>query len=126
MADFFGVTEKTLNNWKKAHPSFFQSLKQAKDELDSRVVRSLFERATGYSHPEDKIFNDNGTPLVVPTTKHYPPDATSAIFWLKNRQPDAWRDKSSVENTLSPETVALLGKLQGMSDEQLKQIEDDL
>jgi len=34
--------------------------------------------------------------MVVPTTKHYPPDATSAIFWLKNRQRDKWRDKQDV------------------------------
>ncbi len=54
----------------------------------------MYERATGYSHAEDKIFNDGGEPLIVPTTKHYPPDATSAIFWLKNRQPAKWRDKT--------------------------------
>jgi hypothetical protein len=26
-------------------------------------------------------------------TKHYPPDTTAAIFWLKNRRPSEWRDK---------------------------------
>jgi hypothetical protein len=24
--------------------------------------------------------------------KHYPPDVTACIFWLKNRQPEKWRD----------------------------------
>jgi hypothetical protein len=99
IAEFFGVTEKTLNNWKHAHPEFLQSLKNAKDDLDARVERSLFERATGYSHPEDKIFNHAGEPLIVPTVKHHAPDVTAQIFWLKNRQPDRWRDKQEVHNT---------------------------
>lgn len=97
LADFFGVAEQTINNWKNKYPSFLESIKEAKDDLDTRVERSLFERATGYSHPEDKIFNANGEPLVVPTIKHYAPDPTSIIFWLKNRQPDKWRDKQEVD-----------------------------
>jgi len=70
------------------------------------VVRSLFQRACGYSHPEDKIFQHEGNPVVVPTTKHYPPDATSAIFWLKNRDPANWRDKVEHEVEL-PEGVTM-------------------
>jgi hypothetical protein len=99
MADFFEVTEQTWNNWKKKDPAFFESLKDWKAEFDERIERSLAERALGYSHPEDKIFNNNGRKLVVPTIKHYPPDTTACIFWLKNRQPDEWRDKHDHEVT---------------------------
>ena len=28
--------------------------------------------------------------------KHYPPDSTAMIFWLKNRQKEKWRDKHDV------------------------------
>lgn len=93
MATFFEVDESTWTRWKEKHPEFCTSLKDWKIEADSRVERSLYERATGYSHPEDKIFNYEGTALVVPTIKHYPPDTTAGIFWLKNRKPDQWRDK---------------------------------
>lgn len=99
MAEVIGVTEQTVNNWKKANPSFFESLKSEKEIADAKVERSLFERATGYSHAEDKIFNDNGQPLVVPTIKHYPPDTTAAIFWLKNRKPAEWRDRQDIEHS---------------------------
>ncbi|MDR8011858.1 terminase, partial [Escherichia coli] len=34
-----------------------------------------------------------------PLEKYYPPDTTAAIFWLKNRQKDKWRDKQEVEHT---------------------------
>ena len=86
MANAVGVTEQTINNWKKQQPKFFESLKDWKKEADRNVERSLYERACGYEHPEDKIFNANGEPLVVPTTKHYPPDTSAMIFWLKNRK----------------------------------------
>ena len=93
LARFFETTEQTINNWKIKHPSFFESLKQAKEEADGKVAASLFQRATGYSHPEVHISNYQGEITVTPLTKHYPPDATSMIFWLKNRQKTIWREQ---------------------------------
>lgn len=80
MADFFNVTEKTLNNWKHEKVGFLQSLKDGKLLSDARVSSALYTKAIGYD------LND----------KHYPPDTTACIFWLKNRQPDKWRDKTEV------------------------------
>ena len=97
MAELLGVTDRTFNNWKEKHPEFFQSLKDWKLKADENVKRSLYERACGYEHEEDKIFNANGKPMVVPTVKKYPPDPTAAIFWLKNRQPKEWRDKQELD-----------------------------
>lgn len=99
LAVFFEVDELTINRWKDAHPEFCKALKEGKDEADAKVADRLFNRALGYSHPEDKIFNNNGIPMVVPTMKHYPPDTTACIFWLKNRQKDQWRDKQDHELT---------------------------
>jgi hypothetical protein len=105
LADFFKVTEKTINNWKKNYPEFLQSLKETKAALDSKVERSLFERAVGYQHKEQKILSnpqDPHDPVIVDTVKHYPPDSTSMIFWLKNRQPEKWRDKQEIELSERP------------------------
>jgi hypothetical protein len=99
IADFFEVDERTINRWKKDHQAFCQSLKRGKIEADSVIAQKLFHRAKGYEHPEDKIFNANGDPLIVPTIKHYPPDTVAAIFWLKNRQPKQWRDKQDIEHS---------------------------
>lgn len=98
IADFFDVTEKTLNNWKHEYPDFLQSLKAGKLSADGKVASSLFHRANGYSHPAVKIHWDkDGTEYRADFTERYPPDTTAAIFWLKNRQPALWRDKT--ENT---------------------------
>lgn len=103
IGDFFNVTETTINNWKNEFPEFFESIKKGKQIADAKVAQSLYNRALGYEHEEDKIFNDQGSPLIVPTTKHYPPDTTAAIFWLKNRQPSKWRDKQEIDNNIKVE-----------------------
>ena len=36
---------------------------------------------------------------IVPYTEHFPPDTAAAFIWLKNRQPDRWRDKKEVHET---------------------------
>lgn len=92
LADFFGVTERTWHNWKK-NESFFHSLKESKELADREVEKALFERACGYKHPDEKILVAGGDVRVVKTMKYYPPDPTAAIFWLKNRKPQDWRDK---------------------------------
>lgn len=99
IADFFGVCERTINTWKEAHPEFLQSLTTGKEAADERVERSLYHRAIGYSHPEVHISNYQGQVTLTPITKHYPPDTTAAIFWLKNRRKDQWRDKQEHEHS---------------------------
>lgn len=95
VADFFDVTERTINRWKVDYPEFCQALKLGKDEADDRVEKSLYRRALGYSHEAVKIFANpaTGAEQIVPYTEHYPPDTTACIFWLKNRRKDQWRDK---------------------------------
>ena len=100
LADFFGVAESTLNKWKEEHPEFSESLKEGKALADAEVADKLYKRATGYEHPAVKIVaNANtGQEHVVNFTERYPPDTTAAIFWLKNRRPDLWRDKVQQEH----------------------------
>lgn len=96
MADFFETSEQTLNAWKKEHPEFLESLKKGKVFADANVAAKLYNRATGYDQSADKIFQFQGEPVIVPTIEHVPPDTTAAIFWLKNRQKDQWRDKHDI------------------------------
>lgn len=90
MAEMFGVAVSTFNLWKKAYPEFSEALK-AKALADATVEASLYERACGYSHEDVHVSNYQGEITLTPLVKRYPPDATAMIFWLKNRQPDRWR-----------------------------------
>jgi DNA-binding XRE family transcriptional regulator len=95
LAGFFDVSEQTINAWKKAHEAFLESLKAGKALADAEVADKLYRRATGYEHSAVKIVANatTGQEHIVPYTERYPPDTTAAIFWLKNRRPDLWRDK---------------------------------
>lgn len=87
LADFFDVTEKTINNWKKKHPEFLQSLKEAKGEFDTQVENSLAIKAKGgYETTETRIKTDCDDKVISTVTvqKTLAPDPVSAIFWLKN------------------------------------------
>ncbi len=102
LAAFFNVSLKTIDNWKNAQPDFLHSINKAKFDCDNKIVRSLHERASGYSHKDTKIFQYEGEPVIVDTVKHYPPDPTSMIFWLKNRNPKEWRDKPEDDANKEP------------------------
>ena len=99
LAAFFNVVTSTIDKWIAEKPEFSGAIKEGREIADAQVGERLYQRAMGYSHAEDKIFNNNGVALVVPTTKHYPPDTAACIFWLKNRQRDRWRDKLDHEHT---------------------------
>lgn len=99
IADFFEVDVRTIYRWKGEFPEFCQSLKAGKDEADDRVERSLFARANGYEHDEVDIRVVAGGIVQTPIRKYYPPDTTAAIFWLKNRRPELWRETKAVELT---------------------------
>ena len=99
LAKFFSIAKSTLYAWKLEYPEFSEGIKSGREDADSRVARSMYERAVGYSHPEEKVFLDKGKIIVHKTTKHYPPDTQAGVFWLTNRQRAKFRDKKDLEHT---------------------------
>lgn len=94
LADLFNVGTSTIQSWITRHKDFAEAVKAGILEVFSaRVVRSLAERAIGYAvdTEEIKILKD-GSEKRYKVRKHYPPDVTACIFWLKNRMPEDWRD----------------------------------
>lgn len=106
---FFEVAESTINNWKIEYPEFLESIKKGKLLADANVANSLYKRALGYEAPDIDIRVIDNQIVETPLIKHYPPDPTSAIFWLKNRQPDKWRDKQiqEVSGTVTSQNINL-------------------
>ena len=111
LAHFFEVTTRTIERWKVKHPDFCRSVKNGKDANDDRVERSLFQRAMGYEQEAVKLFMPAGSsePVYAKYIEKVPPSDTAAIFWLKNRRPDKWREKSFTEQegeTADPAEIA--------------------
>jgi|GEM_PF-703400 len=127
LAEFFRVSERTVNNWKRMYVTFFQSIKSGKMWADAEAADGLFRRATGFRYTEVKtkkvrtMADDDGdggivaagdddllVVEVVTTEKEMPPDTSAAFIWLKNRRPKDWRDKIEIESTakLDPEMMA--------------------
>ena len=93
LADFFQVTERTINNWKEKFPIFFQSIKAGKKIADDLVELSLYEKAIGVVLPKTKVFCQNGELITHEMEEHYAPDTEACKWWLKNRRPGEWSDK---------------------------------
>lgn len=113
LAGALGIAVSTLYDWQSKHVEFAEAIKRGKEEADGKVAHSLYRRALGYSHPDIYVFSQTikeydekgrvltsrTEPKILDITKHYPPDPTSGIFWLKNRQPEAWRDVNRMEHS---------------------------
>jgi hypothetical protein len=98
IADFLDISESTFNEWKKLYPMLSESIKKGKEIADATVAEKLYHRAIGYEHPETITASFQGEITDMKTvTKHYAPDPTAAIFWLKNRQSKKWRDKHEIQ-----------------------------
>jgi hypothetical protein len=121
IADFFDVEESTINNWKKAHPEFMESIKKGKIIADAEVAHSLHKRAIGYQYDEvtyerlavgetGMAVDDKGDIEATKkeaykrkvVTKEVAPDVAAQNIWLKNRRgkvdktAQRWADKHEV------------------------------
>lgn len=112
IADFFEVDVRTVYRWKHVHEEFCQALNVGKDKADDRVVNSLYQKAIGYEQDAVKIFMPASAtePVYAPYREKIAPDTTAAIFWLKNRRKDEWRDRTDVNVT---------GRIESMPEEAI-------
>lgn len=69
IARTLGVCRDTIATRKKRDLKLREALQSGKAKADMNVIKGLYTRATQGN------------------------DTTAAIFWLKNRQPDRWRDR---------------------------------
>src|SRR6185437_6128000 len=102
MAEALGIASSTFYEWRHLHPEFAEATRLGKEACDERVERSLYHRAIGYSHPAVKIFMPAGAehPVYAPYIEHHAPETAAASLWLRNRQPEKWRDKQEVEHSV--------------------------
>ena len=119
IAKNLGISYMTFRRAKK-DPEYGEQISEAliqtKDVVDMEVENMLLKRARGYEY--DEVTEEYEMGVLVKrkvTHKMVVPDTSAQIFWLKNRQPDKWRDRREVDNTVALVKLdEVLGKIKGV------------
>lgn len=114
IAKNLNITPSTLYEWKKRFSEFSEALKRGKEVVDVEVENALLQKALGIRETIKKAVKlkevnyENGKRVSEKERIEYadeevyiPPDTTAGIFWLKNRKPAEWRDKSEVDHNVT-------------------------
>ena len=104
LAEFFGVSVRTIYRWKLQHEDFCHAMACGKALADDRVERALYQKATGFTYVEQqalkyKVSKDVEDVKVVDVEKYAVPDTQAGLNWLFNRRPEKWRNISRHEHT---------------------------
>ena len=117
LSERLGITLSLLRRWKNKYPEVEAAIKKGKEPLDQKVVSSLYRSAMGFTYDEitkepkqltlkeieerKKMLNPPPIPLVETkiVRKHVAPNVIAQIFYLKNRLPDDWKDRTSMDLT---------------------------
>lgn len=110
IAKRLGIAYSTFNLYKAQKSELSEALKKGAEVVDAEVENALLKRALGYEYDEiTKERNGEGELVVTKTVrKQIVPDVTAQIFWLKNRCPDKWRDKTQVEASVLNDNKELM------------------
>lgn len=126
VAKNMGISKTTFYDWMNKFPAMSDAVKKGKQPVDFEVENALLKRALGYDIEETNTFitiNSKGEKVqrVNKTKKHIAPDATAAIFWLKNRRPDKWRKMNpAFEGKAEVETSKLQAEIKKLEAETAK------
>ena len=106
IAHNMGINVATLYRYKKDYDKICNALKKGKEVADIEVENALRKRALGYSYNEvtsenrlNEVTGEYDVAVTKIVKKEVAPDTTAQIFWLKNRRPDVWRDRTEQKIT---------------------------
>lgn len=103
IADFFGVRKSTINNRKKEHPEFLDSIIEGKETADLEVANSIYNRAKGMTIKKKevvkyKVSANRETFEIVEYEQELPPDMTAAQYRMNNRRSKKWKNKQEISS----------------------------
>jgi hypothetical protein len=113
-----GVTERTINRWKKDR-QFLSALKKGKLKADANVIQSLYKRANGFEYEEVTReqgivgYDEQSKPIhgMVTTKivkKQVSPETLAINTWLNNRRRQDWsRNPKSDGNYGKPKVLII-------------------
>lgn len=123
LAVAFGISANTFSQWLRSRDDLRKALELGRQEADSRVVQSLYKKATGYTFEEDNITVSHGQVIVTRVQKYAHPETTAAIFWLKNRQKEKWADVWKLDQNVQISVQRKEADLSDLTTEELELME---
>ena len=99
LSELFDISPRQISLWKKQYPMFKDALEEGYTDADVAVLGGVYQKAIGYTHEEEKIFQWDGEIVRADTVKHYPPDMNAAKLWLTNRQRKYWADRKETKHS---------------------------
>ena len=95
MASILGVSEPLLNSWRKYYPEFNQAIEDGRSLPDQQVLAALHANAIGYERDQDVVVRTRRGSEIVTAKVFYPGETAAQRYWLNNRAPKYWKDRSS-------------------------------
>lgn len=131
IAKNMGIVSSTFYDWIKKFSEISRAIKEGRKPVDYLVENALLKSALGYDVEEEtwerKFNRVTGEWEMICTKKqkkHIPPSYTAQIFWLKNRKPNEWKDRTDRKILLEDDADALskaFEELVGNDDEGIQQ-----
>lgn len=120
LAAFFGVSQRTLQQWKKEQPEFASAVLRGNKTADMEVAASLYQQTLDRVITckqaikcKEIYYDDNGKRVekerieIVEVDKHIPADFRSQQYWLRNRNPKQWCEKYDGDEAETAKSITL-------------------
>lgn len=130
IAGNMGIHVGTLIRWEKEYDEIGKAIKKGREVCIYEVENATFKAAIGYDVTETEQIETTAPDGSVTVQKrarkrHVPPNATLAIFLLKNWKPNTWRDKPEPDFKEDTVNDGFLEALKGTASEDWKEEDDE-
>ena len=127
-----GIGKTTWYKYVNDHIELSELLKKTREIVDAEVENALLKKALGFRVQVKKTFkvkkveyNKQGRKIKEEEQLesgydevYFPPDLGAQCFWLKNRNPEEWRDKRhEIEDEVEEEAVIQLTQVEEEDNE---------
>jgi hypothetical protein len=99
IAHSLGIGYSTFQRKKKDTGEIGERIKRGRSKGIGTITNKLFQRAQGFNIEEDKVFCFKGKIITHTVKRYFPPDLGAMAFYLKNRDPENWKDQRHIEET---------------------------
>jgi len=108
LLEIFEVSRKVFYEWQKKYPEFKAACRAGRIMADAEVANGLYHRAIGAVTLDwHEALDKDGNIVQLQAQKMHPPETHAAKWWLKNRQPETWKESIEVESSTGAFSIVI-------------------